>query len=331
MANRLIAYRYFAFAVFLICSAIICCTSVWNLSLSGISNEHRQVDVLLIFASTLGLLYTLSIICVDLAYQNAAVCRIWIECMCIGLFWLFHFSGAAALSAILPGMTCAGSDHMTCVSTEVMLGFAWLSSFNLMIYLGVLVIMTCIQQQIDGQVWQACVRHYDWSAPRKPLGSGSSSPILQKKPFLLSVPPPVPAQTEFSRRMVRDLEKQDPSAANAPQPKLHVLVQNNTARPARPTLIVPQTLVSASQVQPPLPVSRTPQLLRNIADPGTASPSTYSATTRPDSPQSSTGGQVSPQSSSPTASSPSRHSRSRRSPTARRPPPLDLSKITAYR
>lgn len=232
------------------------------------------------------------------------------------------------------------SDHTTCVSTEVVLGFTWLSSFNcmyrlfiyalshyltllpVMIYLVILIIVSCVQQQNDRQVWQACVRHYDWSV-RDSLGSGPSSPIMSKKPFLLSVPRPVsiPAQTDFSRRMVRGLEKLDPFVADASQPVPPV------RQPAHSTLTIPPALVNSAQVQPSAPVSRAPQLLHNITVPSTATPSAHSATTGPDSSHS-----LNDDPSARSTSS-SQHSRprGRRSPTARRPPPLDLSKITAYR
>lgn len=193
-----------------------------------------------------------------------------------------------------------------------------------MAYLGILVIMSSVRRHYDRQVWQAYIRDYDWSITRVPLGD-LPSPVKVKKPFLLSVSAPVPAQTEFSRRMVGDIEKQDPSRADAPQP-------NPTLPPmraARPTLIIPQHLGNSGPAQITFSASQAPQTSRNVPVSNAANPSVYPASTRPGSPQSPNDGEESPRSSPSPSSYSSR--RSRRSPTARRPPPLDLSKITAFR
>lgn len=195
-----------------------------------------------------------------------------------------------------------------------------------MIYLGILLITALTQQAVDGHVWQACVRHYDWSA--QSLNSRAASPVQKPTPFLMSVPRPARAQTDFSRRMVGDIEKQDHLRADAPQPALSSMSQT-TVVPARPMLNIPKDLEKPVKSQPLVSTAQASSALRST----TASPSAYSATTHSDSPRSSNEDNTSPRSSSSNESSSSRYSRprGRRSPTARRPPPLDLSKITAYR
>ncbi|KAI0780779.1 hypothetical protein BD413DRAFT_11628 [Trametes elegans] len=196
MVNSLSVYRYSCFALFIVCNAVLCCVSVWNLALAQELGWNPLIDAYLIALSSFGLLYIFPIMCIDLLRKNSLVGRVWFECVWVGLFWLAELAGAAALSAILPNMTCSAAVHLllppTCTSTRVLLAFTWIGAINLLVYFCILMVSAIIHMKDDSQIWRGNVRMYPWYKVREALPSSRSSPFKPwSKPSAPSAAPQI--------------------------------------------------------------------------------------------------------------------------------------------
>jgi len=185
MASALVGLRYFVFGLFIICSTILCSVGVWNLSL--VQNRtfyNAQVSVYMIFLGAFGLLCIFPLIFLDLIRRNAFTSRIWVEFIWIAIFWVMELSGAAALSTIVPNNHCARRRGRiatnTCLSGQVLLGFAWAITLTLLAYMVTLAIYTIVHYATDSNVLNETVRGYPWFAGQSTLSSSPPSPVLEK-------------------------------------------------------------------------------------------------------------------------------------------------------
>jgi len=325
----LLAYRYVLFVFFVICNAIICSVAVWNHGLPEVTGHDYQIDAFLIFLGALGVVFIIPTAAVDLFRRNAVPSRVWFESLWVGLFCLMELAGASALTANLSNMSCSSVANTmdVCTSSLVMLSFAWLITVLLLVYLLALTLSAILHQEDGVAVWHSSVRFFPWYATRASLNSAPASPTRQwKKPLQLSAQPRPPVrqavleQPSVVERAARPAPRPEPSyepsrpAPPAPRPQVPLA----SAEPASlypaalksslPTVQRPQTSDAAP---PPLgdwPRRRPDQ---SPASADSVSPQSTS-TTRPRHPRNGSSGSLS----------------GRQRPV---PPPLDLTKISAYR
>jgi len=197
MKNILKALRYLVFGIFIICNAIIASVAVWNHSLTDSMNWDLPVDLYLLFLGCFGLALIFTIIFVELAYQDPVTGRVWFECTWIGLVCLMYLAGAAAASATFPNLACGTqvptSLHNICISAQVIMAFAWISTIILMSYFSFLVIASMIHFKHDSRIWYRYVHKFPWSGarPSDSLPTASPSPSLPQ--FLVKKMPSIVA------------------------------------------------------------------------------------------------------------------------------------------
>ncbi|KAI0363479.1 hypothetical protein BV20DRAFT_958176 [Pilatotrama ljubarskyi] len=234
MALSLSAYRYSSFGLFILCNAIVCCVSVWNLALAQEIGWNPMIDAYMIAISALGILFIFPVMCIDLLRKNSIVGRVWFECVWVGVFCLLQLGGAAAISAILPNLLCSSAASSllssSCTSTKVLLAFAWVGAVNLLAYFVILMVTAIIHMKDDSQVWRGNTRMYPWYRVREALSSARPSPLKTwSKPPAASAAPQIRLPTDFSRRMVAKSSTFDNEKLSA-VPKKTPLTSNKSAK-----------------------------------------------------------------------------------------------------
>ncbi|KAI0362272.1 hypothetical protein OH77DRAFT_1528271 [Trametes cingulata] len=234
MAVSLSAYRYSSFALFILCNAVICCVSVWNLVLAQEIGWNPMIDAYMIAISALGILFIFPVMCLDLLRKNSIVGRVWFECVWVGVFCLLTLGGAAAITAILPNLLCSFAANFllpsSCTSTKVLLAFAWVGAINLLVYFVVLMVTAIIHMKDDSQVWGANTRMYPWYKVREALSSARPSPLKTwSKPPAPSAAPQIRLPSDFSQRMVAKSSTFDSEKLSA-VPKKTPMTSNKSAR-----------------------------------------------------------------------------------------------------
>ncbi|KAI0647202.1 hypothetical protein C8Q79DRAFT_907599 [Trametes meyenii] len=234
MANSLSVYRYSCFGFFILCNAIVCCVSVWNLVLAQQIGWDLRIDAYNIAISALGILFIFPVMCIDLLRKNSLVGRVWFECVWVGLFLILQLIGASAVTAILPNLLCSLPANFllpsSCISTKVLLAFAWLGAVNLLVYFIILMVSAIMHIKDDSQVWGANTRMYPWFKVREALPSARPSPIRTwSKPPAPSAAPQIRLPSEFSQRMVAKSSTFDSEKLSA-VPKMTPMTSNKSAR-----------------------------------------------------------------------------------------------------
>ncbi|KAI0093533.1 hypothetical protein BDY19DRAFT_989103 [Irpex rosettiformis] len=308
LASFLFGYRYFLFVAFIICNAIICSITVWNMSLDGSSGHNMQLDAYLVFLGALGVVFIIPTVATDILRDNALVNRVWFECLWVGIFWVMELAGASAITASLSSMVCDPSNKDACTSASVLIVFTWICTMLLMIYLLALTVSAVMHQGDASNVWNSGVRTYPWYSTRGNLTSAPSSPVrqFQKKPLTLNAAhPQVPVR---QATMGRDLEYGLERGARA----------DPTYQPSRPAPRIPNQ--PASNLYPAVLQSSLPP------HPYASEPSTRQALIVANLAVSSSADAVPPRPTHPRKNS--NGSGSKQRPI---PPPLDLTRISAFK
>ncbi|EKM55490.1 uncharacterized protein PHACADRAFT_256144 [Phanerochaete carnosa HHB-10118-sp] len=331
-ASILLAYRYVLFVFFVICNAIICSVAVWNHGMPEVTGHDYQIDAFLTFVGAFGIIFIIPTVAVDLFRRNAVPSRVWFESLWVGIFCLMELAGASALTANMSNMSCSSVNDTVdvCTSSLVMLSFAWLITVMLLVYLLALTLSAILHQDAGVSVWQSSVRFFPWYATHASLNSAPASPTRQwKKPLQLSAEPRPPV-----RQAVIEKSPVTGRAAARPAPR-----PEPSYEPSRPAPPVPQSqapLASAepASLYPAVLKSSLPTVQRSQTS-DTAPPPLGDWPRRRTEQSPASADSVAPQSTSITSSTP-RHPRngSNGSLSGRQrpiPPPLDLTKISAYR
>ncbi|KAI6150368.1 hypothetical protein BKA82DRAFT_24727 [Pisolithus tinctorius] len=196
MTSLLLLARYMLFGLFVICNAIICISAVWNHSLTT-SSQTLQIDIYLAFLGAFGLVFAVTLIFVEVLFNNPFTTRIWFESGWVAVFWLMELSGAAAVSALTSNVHCSSNSVSTslCISQHLLLAFTWICTGILLAYF-FLVVFTTVTCQWDNQdVWNSTVRHLHSSASRQYLSSLNSPSTSRFKNGSESLPAPVAVVT----------------------------------------------------------------------------------------------------------------------------------------
>jgi len=356
--------RYLVFGFLIICNAIICSVAVWNLSFAQSINQTLQVDAFLTFLGAFAVMFILSILFIEILQRNTVTGRIWFEILWVGLFWIMELSGAAAVTALAPNLFCtqsalAGKD--ACTSTHVLLAFSWLSAVIFLVYLICLVCATIIRHQQDPQIWHSGVIEFYRSDSRHGLNSAPNSPVLprfHKIPEVIAPQPRRPPPTAvyaYRSGMGPEyrIEHFHPSSSAAERPVSPILAaaplqpvhQSSRAAFARSLVLAPSLYPqhvrsSLTSHQPSRPSGASPPPLGDWPRPNAVDQPLRSKRKPPPVPFKFPAGDnidVVPGTISSLNSSsmhPSRPSGLRtglNSNEARRPPPLDLTRISAFR
>lgn len=221
MACLLLCYRYFLFAAFIVCNAIICSVAAWNYSLAHYTGLDLHVDIFLIFLGVLGVAFLLPVLFIDIFRKNAVASKVWFECVWVAVFWVLELAGAAAVTAIVPNELCLPDSEAiamyACTSTRVLLAFSWLITVLLLIYLVALAVAAVSHHEDDSSVWTASVRFYPWYQIRSSLGSAPPSPTRDwQRPLALAAPQPKRVVQQANLRLSVDVEAARDTTRNAP-------------------------------------------------------------------------------------------------------------------
>lgn len=358
--NILLFSRYLVFGLLVICNAILCSVAVWNLSYAQSVGQNFQLDTFLTFLGAFALVFIFTIIVVEILRKNAVTGRLWFEVLWVGIFWIMELSGAAAVSASAYDLSCGAQStlvsNVACSSTHVILAFSWLSTVILLVYFVSLMCAAIIRHKHDPQIWHAEVVEFCQSNARYGLRSAPTSPILPRFrtteaiAVIASQPRQPLSNTDYAYGSGMDPEykiehfRPLSPAAERPVPSflaaapLQHVSQTTGAVPAQlsaPAPLYPQPLRSLlmskepSQTRPPAPLGNWP--LPNAVDQPLyikkPTPATFRFPARD---------VIDPASETVQPSNPSSH-RSRppglrtSSNEIRRPPPLDLARISAFR
>ncbi|THH26941.1 hypothetical protein EUX98_g7244 [Antrodiella citrinella] len=335
MSNFLISYRYSLFTLFLVFNAVLCSVAVWNYTIAKVLLLTAHVDVYLAAIGGLAVLFIIPVTFVDMFRKNALTGRVWFELVWVGVFWVLELCGASAFTAINSDTMCSKNavaiQRDSCTSTRAVQAFSWLITIMLLVYLVILFISALLHYDDDKAVWSSGVRHYPWfNASRAPLGSTPPSPNesvtkWHRKSLMLTKPQPkrpsrsadfayleagsAPSMQQTTRIAVTAL---------APEPSLYPATVAANMLPARapPTRVPPPLAFPSRQARRP----QGSQLLSIPSPIPEVSPGYIESQRTPQTPGSG---------SRPLqlhARSGSSGSPTRRGP----PPPLDLTKISAY-
>jgi len=341
----LLVSRYLVFGLLVICNAIVCSVAVWNLSLAQSVGQNLQIDAFLTFLGAFSMVFIFTILFIEILQKNLVTGRLWFEVLWVALFWIMELSGAAAVSALVPDLLCGTQSSLigndACTSTHVLLAFSWLSTIILLVYLLCLVCAAIIRQKRDSQIWHASVIEFCRTDTRHDLRSTPASPILphfHKAHEVIAPQPRRPPPTViYAYRSGMGPEYQiehfHPSSLFATRPIPPIIAGAQSSMPA--ASLYPQHLHSSLTLQQPLrPSPASPPPLGNWPRPNAVdqplhskrktSPATFTFPARDPA----SGVVLSPSSTTPR----SRPSGPRTSSNEnRRPPPLDLTKISAFR
>ncbi|KAI1794509.1 hypothetical protein LXA43DRAFT_883491 [Ganoderma leucocontextum] len=208
MANfSLSFYRYSCFALFALCNAVFCVFGAWNLTLAEGLGWMPVVDAYLIAIGAAGILWMFPVMFLDQLLHNALISRVWLESAWVCLVWILNLAGAAAVTAVLPGMMCTLPAKLvpgSCGTTNVLLAFSWIGTLNLLAYFCILMVSAIIHMRDDPTVWGAHTRTYPWYKLHEQLNSAHPSPsrTTWSKPPLPSAAPSIRLPSDFSERMV---------------------------------------------------------------------------------------------------------------------------------
>jgi len=352
--NILLFSRYLVFGLLVICNAILCSVAVWNFSYAQSVGQNVQVDAFLTFLGAFALVFIFAIIVIEILRKNAVTGRLWFEVLWVGIFWIMELSGAAAFSALAPDLVCGAQSalvsNVTCSSTHVLLAFSWLSTVIFLVYLVCLVCAAIIRHKRDPQIWHAEVVEFCQSNARYGLRSAPTSPILPRFhtteaiAVISSQPRQPPPNTVYAFRsgldpgyQIEHFRPLSPAAGRpVPAAALQHVPQTTGAVPEQLSAAVPvypQLLRSllmsqeSSQIHPPVPPLGNWPLPNAVDQPlhiKKPTPVTFHFPAR-----------VDPASKTVQPSNPSHRSRPPGSRTSsneiRRPPPLDLARISTFR
>lgn len=239
-------------------------------------------------------------------------------------------AGASAITASLSSMVCDPSSKDACTSASVLIVFTWLCTMfrtlfqlrlcfqradilQVMIYLLALTVSAVMHQGDASNVWSSGVRTYPWYATRGTLNSAPSSPVrqFQAKPLTLGAArPQVPArQATLERDLEYGLERgarADPSyQPSRPAPRIP---NQPVTRPE--TSLYPAVLQSSLPPHPFANPAATQRQAPMVVAAPTPTPAD-AARPRPTHPRKGSNG-----------------SGSKQRPI---PPPLDLTRISAFK
>ncbi|KAJ6596788.1 hypothetical protein DFH09DRAFT_1132723 [Mycena vulgaris] len=180
--NFLATLRYGVFAVFIVCNAILASVAVWNASLVSPPGRDSRIDTYLVVVGALGLALTFTIIFAELVRRNA---RVWVEILWSFVFFILDLAGAAILSTVGPDDMCKQYTNSkpppgSCSSTRVLMGFTWLCTFILLIYLVLLVLLTTIHRNNESvpRIWKCTV--HDFPPLTSPRSNAQALPQFTK-------------------------------------------------------------------------------------------------------------------------------------------------------
>ncbi|KAJ7172586.1 hypothetical protein C8R46DRAFT_1086503 [Mycena filopes] len=246
MTNFLATLRYFIFAVFIICCSIIASVAVWNASLREHNNRDVHIDTYLVVVGALGLALTFTV---------------WFEILWTATFFLLDLG--MFLLVVLLFLTAVGPDDMckppkhgkalpgSCSSSRVLTGFTWFCACILLIYLVLLLLLTVINRNNESvpRIWQCTIHNFP------PLtASHSTAPVLPRfsrdKMTEIVTPAPQRPNTVPSALYSAPGASDPASPVASPADYLHSSPSNaGTVRSA--VTLYPQFLSSAYVPQPP--------------------------------------------------------------------------------
>ncbi|KAF8797931.1 hypothetical protein BYT27DRAFT_6909364 [Phlegmacium glaucopus] len=259
MLNPLKFLRYFVFAIFVICNAIITSVAVWNLSIVELIADNvvaKEISSYLIFLGALGLVVNFTVLFFDLYGKHVFLCKVWFELLWVGLFLIMEFAGAAAITAQSNGQTCSSDTSISpCASTQVLQAFTWICAILLLGYLILLFVAALVKHRDDSTIWHCTVRNFPWVTShhvhhRKsiPASSASLPRFRTEVPFIAAPRPrrivPVPeALLSYRSGLSLDyeIEHYQPPALSATDRRLSTY---------RPTSLSPSTSPVAATVSP---------------------------------------------------------------------------------
>lgn len=274
------------------------------------SSLQRQVAVYSVFISVLGLMLTAVIMFIDFFRENALFSKVMVELTWLTILFIFEIADAAALTALLPQLTC--TNERMCNIFGATTGIAWVITLLVVSYLLLLLVSAILHHDAYPHVWKTGVRDFPWfvnSRPGSRLGhaSDSFSKPQHKKPFY---------------RKRSDLAASQILAPKAPTPPNHVLPDDYNPSGS---VLGPTIAVAPKVYQQPAPrPAATFDFLHTI--PSSSSIHSKESDRRGRSTKPSpVGGSIhsAEERNSPRPSS--------RRPSRKRPPPLDLSKLSAHR
>jgi hypothetical protein len=323
------------------------------------------VDVFATFLGALSLIFIFSIIILELVRKNSFTGRVWFEAAWVGFFFVLEFCAAVSLSVIGPGVMCVIQmteiDDPSCSSTRVLLVFSWICTLLLLGYLMILTIAAYHSRKENPRVWQCTVRQFFSSGSRiyradlesPPLPTFVKGPVSivapqpRRPPLQVIIPRHSPHTSGDGADRFKASARPIPPIPAAPPPQHH---RQNT-RDATAVAFYPTHLQSGLQslpisTRPIPPAGASPPPLGSwpradiMSQPSRQAPKTlilassigpsYKSRTSP------TSKAISPKSGmTPTSATRMLPTRPGGSPTGRprgagRPPPLDLSKISAH-
>jgi hypothetical protein len=186
--------RYLLLAVFVISNAIICSVAVWNFFIAQAINHNLQIDAFLIVLGALSLMFIFVLVLAGLLRRNSFASRVWFECVWVGVFFSLHFSGALALTLMVPSLMCPlGNIQLpgSCASTQILMAFTWVCAVCLFGYFLLVFISAVVYSRTNPRIWNRALRHFsvsdmpDSAAP--PLSS-----LPRKRKSLVSIIAPRP-------------------------------------------------------------------------------------------------------------------------------------------
>ncbi|TCD60017.1 hypothetical protein EIP91_010868 [Steccherinum ochraceum] len=339
------SYRYSLFALFLVFNAIICSVAVWNYTIAQALLVTANIDVYLAVIGGLSVLFIIPIAFVDVFRKNALTGRVWFELLWVGVFWILELCGAAAFTAQIPDTLCTTASTILqpdgCTSSRVLEAFAWLTTILLLFHLLALFVSALLHYDDDKEIWSASIRFYAWYSTRSTLESNPPSPTrsfapsFNRRSFSLRAPKP--------KRPIRpadlDLEKAG-ATARPPMRDTSRSTVSRVAPPQQPPSMYPTsvaaTMGNAARAPPASMRLQPTRPLRVVnANLSVSSPITEVPTPAPTGAAATSAARTpSPRSASLPKSAGTRPTHARGgsgSPTRRRPPPpLDLTRISAY-
>jgi NADH:ubiquinone oxidoreductase subunit 6 (subunit J) len=361
MNSLVLPCRYALFAAFVICHAITCSVAVWNLSLAQTVGQNMGVDVFIISVGAIALLFIFSIIILELTLKNTIVGRVWFESAWVGFFFLLEFCASVSLAAIGPGIMCTARmmefNTGSCNSTRVLLVFDWICTLLLLGYLILLTASAHMNQKENPRVWQCSVQEVfsvDTPIYRAGLVSPTLPSFVKKMAPSIVAPQPRHPPTQAINAHISGLspdyaiehfrfptERPIPPVPAAPPPQHQV---QNT-REATATLFYPQQVQQTIRSQPlttPVTVPTTKQTRAPADSPPPlgnwprADVISQPARSKREAPRRfiltpTVALHTSPNPKIPPKSAPLTRPTGPRSGRGPRPPPLDLSGISAHR
>ncbi|KAM6500612.1 hypothetical protein JOM56_003626 [Amanita muscaria] len=129
MQNILRILRYVVLGLIIVCNAIVASVAVWNQSVSPESASVYAIDIGATCLAALGLVFSFTILFLELAGQDSVTGTVWFECTWVSAFFVINLAVASAASVILVTQSCIPSYVDACTSTQTLLSFSWLITF----------------------------------------------------------------------------------------------------------------------------------------------------------------------------------------------------------